>query len=259
MVMQSPVGIAAAPALLGLLLAPAPIQAQGNNIGYCNDGRYSTSTCRYYGSNCKACTCYHDWGGLDRGSSGCDCCYVPPSPPPPSYCTTESGMCTAGSCLCRNGGHHKFQHSTGGTTCYSCGSPLPPPPSYCTTNSGKCTADSCSCESSTHRKLTLELNDGTTCYACGPPAGAGEQCNEANEHVCKSGVCHGGKCCGSSGLDPGCTRCGAAGSCTGCADGYFLSKSQCIKQKNDGEVGSAPLPCKCIRTSGPDRLGLFFS
>jgi len=71
--------LAALLVLLSVLQAPAPAVAQGENVGQCNDGSYQSSTCRYFGNNCNACTCYHQGGG----SSGCRCCG-----PVRIYCTT---------------------------------------------------------------------------------------------------------------------------------------------------------------------------
>lgn len=122
--------------------------------------------------------------------------------------------------------------------------------SYCTTESGYCTSDSgCRCQNSGHTKKTHTQSNGAKCYSCGKIVD-GDTCSTAAS--CPSGVCRGGRCCGTKGKSPGCTKCDADGDCAACSSGYSLTNSwvcevsYCTTEsgKCTGESG-----CKCLNTA----------
>ena len=83
---------------------PPPPWRPPTNRASCNDGRYASSECSFYGSNCRSCYCYHQGGG----GGYCDCCPTPPPtrPPPPPPGWSRWGAFNAWT-SCANGGQQR--------------------------------------------------------------------------------------------------------------------------------------------------------
>ena len=190
---------------------------------------YPTSSCSFFGSNCRSCYCNHARGGGGYCSGGCcgdlcsDQCSAAPTPPPPpskkdtGSCSSNS-QCTTGACK-------------GGQCCNSKGVP-----SACTScyGDGDCKACSSGYTLSRYSCQLCSSTNRATCasgkYRTGSCSSSsnGYKCNTCDNINCASGTYRSGSCSGTSNSFRCSTckneKCGSnqfrSGSCSGSNNGY---------------------------------------